>query len=114
MNMKNNNQNTNFSFSFKDWKAEVKFFGNPFDWKERVWLAFAYTSKSGFEKTATFYGVDLTPEKKAVIFDLLSVSTSCREVITILSGYDFTAEDEDWTLVQRVQEPRYPWIRKVR
>lgn len=109
-----NNQNTNFSFSFRDWKAEMKSFSNPFDWKERVWLAFAYTSKSGFEKVATFYGVDVNPERLAVIFDLLSVSTSCREVITILSGYDFTAEDEGWTLVQRVQEPRYTWIRKVR
>lgn len=111
--MKNNNQNF-FSFSFKDWKAEMKSFSNPFDWKERVWLAFAYTSKSGFEKTATFNWVDVNPERLAVIFDLLSVSTSCREVVTILSGYDFMSEDKDWTLIQRVQEPRYSWIRQVR
>lgn len=112
--MKNNNQNTNFGFSFKDGKAEIKFFQNPFDWGERLGIAFSYQSKSGFEKTATFYGVEITPEKKAVIFDLLSVSTSCREVITILSGYDFTAETEGGELVQRVQEPRYSRIRKVR
>ena len=112
--MKNNNQSTNFSFSFSDGKAEIKRFSNPFDWEEKLWLAFVYESKAGFQKVATFYGVDITTEKMATIFDLLSVSTSCREVITILSGYDFTTEGENGELVQRVQEPRFLRIKKVR
>lgn len=109
-----NTKNNSFTFNFSDWKTEIKRFLNPFDWKEKLWIAFVYESKAGFQKVATFYGVDITTEKMATIFDLLSVSTSCREVITILSGYDFTTEGEDGELVQRVQEPRFTRIKKVR
>ena len=108
------NNPSSFSFSFADGKAEIKTFKNPFDWAEKLWLAFIYESKAGFQKVATFYGTDITTEKMAIIFDLLSVSTSCREVITILSGYDFTTEGENGELVQRVQEPRFSRIKKVR
>lgn len=111
--MKNNNQKS-FSFSYSDWRAEVKTFTNPFDDQERIWLAFAYKSKSGYDKIATFRGKDCTPERLATIFDLLSVSTSCSEVVSLLSWYDFETEKENGEIVKLEKDPLYTWILRLK
>ena len=108
-----NNQKS-FTFSFSDWKAEVKTFTNPFDWGERIWLAFAYKSKSWYNKIATFRGKDCSPERLAIVFDLLSVSTSCSEIVSLLSWYDFETEKENGELVKLEKDPLFPWILRLK
>ena len=102
------------TFSFSDWRAEVKTFTNPFDNQERVWLAFVYKSKSGYDKIATFRGKGVSTERLAVLFDLLSVSTSCSEVVSLLSWYDFETENNKGEMVKMEREPLYPWILRVK
>lgn len=113
MKMKNNNQ-ASFTFTYSDGKAELKRYSNPISWFDCLALALSYTSKSGFEKTAIFQASNIDDLKLASLFDLLSCSTKAAGVAVSLSGYDFTAETEEGELVQRVQEPLYSWIRKVR
>lgn len=108
------NNSTSFTFTFSDWKAELKKYTNPISCFDCLALALSYTSKSGFEKTAIFQASNIDDLKLACVFDLLSCSTKAASVAVSLSGYDFTAETEEGELVQRVQEPLYPWIRKVR
>lgn len=107
-------ENVNLNFTFSNWKAQLKTFQNVFSWAVSLAVALVYTTKSGYEKTAIFKSSTVDLEKLAVLFDLLSVSVSASQVATALSGYDFTREDKDGTLVEIVQEPLYSWLVKVK
>ena len=112
--MTTKNSQTSFTFSFKDWKAELKRYSNPISWFDCLALALSYTSKSWFEKVSIFQASNIDDLKLSSLFDLLSVSISASQVNTVLSGYNFVVEDNNGEMINRVQEPLYAWIRKVR
>lgn len=111
--MKNNNQSS-FIFSFKDWKAEMKTFQNPFRGSESLAIALVYNTKSGYEKTAIYTGQEASPEKIATVFDLLSCSISAQQIKTALDGFDFTTENDRGELVQRTQAPLFSRLKKIK
>ena len=107
-------KNNSFTFSFSDGKAELKKYNNPISWVDCLALALSYQSKNGFDKVAIFQASNIDDLKLSSLFDLLSVSISARQVDITLSWYDFVVEDNNGEMVERVQEPLYPRIRKVR